>query len=220
MTFYDDASGERVELSVTTWANWVAKTAALVQDELGRERADLVLIDLPTHWLGTVWLGAAWSVGLEVSCDPADATDADLVVCGPAGLEAYGTDAGRRDVVALSLRPMGARFADPLPPGVVDYGVEVFSQPDVFQPLDPPAPDDPAWRGLTQQQLFGEPTSEHVPPGQRLITDANPCGDVGRDSLVVPFATGGSTVWVANADPATWESHASQERATATWRVG
>ncbi len=29
VTFYDDASGERVELSVTTYANWVAKAASL-----------------------------------------------------------------------------------------------------------------------------------------------------------------------------------------------
>ena len=34
VTFYDDATGERVELSVATYANWVAKTAGLVQDEL------------------------------------------------------------------------------------------------------------------------------------------------------------------------------------------
>ena len=29
ITFYDDATGERVELSVTTYANWVAKAASL-----------------------------------------------------------------------------------------------------------------------------------------------------------------------------------------------
>ena len=34
VTFYDDATGERVELSVATYANWVAKTAGLAQDEL------------------------------------------------------------------------------------------------------------------------------------------------------------------------------------------
>ena len=34
VTFYDDATGERVELSVATFANWVAKTANLLQDEL------------------------------------------------------------------------------------------------------------------------------------------------------------------------------------------
>src|SRR5689334_8516009 len=64
VTFYDDASGERVELSVTTYANWVAKTAALAQDELDAERGGLLLVDLPTHWLGAVWLGAAWSLGM------------------------------------------------------------------------------------------------------------------------------------------------------------
>ena len=28
VTFYDDATGERVELSVATYANWVAKTSS------------------------------------------------------------------------------------------------------------------------------------------------------------------------------------------------
>ena len=36
MTHYDDATGERVELSATTLENWVSKTANLLQDELGR----------------------------------------------------------------------------------------------------------------------------------------------------------------------------------------
>src|SRR6476619_5240625 len=86
VTFYDDATGERVELSVTTYANWVAKTAGLVQDELDVERGGLVLADLPTHWLGAVWLGAAWTAGLVVTDDPALADEADLVVCGPDGV--------------------------------------------------------------------------------------------------------------------------------------
>ena len=33
VTHYDDATGERVELSGATLANWVAKTANLLQDE-------------------------------------------------------------------------------------------------------------------------------------------------------------------------------------------
>src|SRR3954452_11141926 len=64
VTFYDDATGERVELSVATYANWVAKTAGLLQDELGVDRGGVVLVDLPTHWLGPVWLGAAWRLGV------------------------------------------------------------------------------------------------------------------------------------------------------------
>ena len=35
LTFHDDATGERTELSVATFANWVAKTANLLADDLG-----------------------------------------------------------------------------------------------------------------------------------------------------------------------------------------
>ncbi len=34
LTWYDDATGERTELSGATLANWVAKTANLLVDEL------------------------------------------------------------------------------------------------------------------------------------------------------------------------------------------
>src|SRR5688500_11801242 len=117
VTFYDDATAERVELSVATYANWVAKTAGLLQDELELERGGTVLVDLPTHWLTPVWLGAAWSLGLAVTNDvpgaAATADAPDLVVCGPEGLERHATTGV--PVVALSLLPMGARFASPLP---------------------------------------------------------------------------------------------------------
>ncbi len=138
VTFYDDATGERIELSVATYANWVAKTAGLAQDELDAERGGLVLVDLPTHWLGAVWLGAAWSLGLAVTDDPALADDADLVVCGPDGVPTYAAHADRVPVVALSLRPLGGRFTEELPPGVTDYGAVVLAQPDAFVAYDPP----------------------------------------------------------------------------------
>ena len=67
LTFYDVATGERTELSLTTYANWVAKAAGLLEDELGLDHEDVLLVDLPCHWLGPVFLGAAWSVGLEVA---------------------------------------------------------------------------------------------------------------------------------------------------------
>ncbi len=83
VTFYDDATGERVELSVVTYANWVAKTAGLLEDELMVERGGTVLVDLPTHWLGPVWLGALWSIGAVVTDDRSRVGQVDLVVCGP-----------------------------------------------------------------------------------------------------------------------------------------
>ena len=139
ITFYDDATGERVELSVTTYANWVAKTASLLVEEHDLERGQVLCVDLPTHWLGPVVLGAAWSVGLVV-VGPDEPGAPDAVVCGPAGLERWAPSAGSIPVLACALLPLGVRFADPLPPDVHDVGVEVWGQPDAFTAWDPPSP--------------------------------------------------------------------------------
>src|SRR3954452_23397583 len=88
LTFYEERTGERVELSVTTYANWVAKTASLLVEEHDLERGDVLLIDLPVHWLGPVFLGAAWTAGLAVAF-PASTATASAVVCGPATLPTW-----------------------------------------------------------------------------------------------------------------------------------
>ncbi|HSE09394.1 MAG TPA: TIGR03089 family protein [Nocardioidaceae bacterium] len=224
VTFYDDRTGERVELSVTTYANWVAKTASLVQDELDVERGGLVLVDLPTHWLGAVWLGAAWSGGLSVTTDAALAEQADLVVCGPAGVERYAAHADSVPVVALSLRPLGARFAEPLPTGVVDYGAVVLAQPDVFVPLDPPGADDEAWRDSDGTRSQGELLAEVqaaplLEEGGRLLTDLNPSTAEGVATLLSPLLRSGGAVWVANPDEDSWAKRHDEERATAQLRA-
>src|SRR3954466_3932844 len=49
LTFYDDATGERIELSLTSLDNWVAKTANLLVDELDLEPGEPVVVHLPPH---------------------------------------------------------------------------------------------------------------------------------------------------------------------------
>jgi uncharacterized protein (TIGR03089 family) len=221
VTFYDDATGERVELSVTTYANWVAKTAGLVQDELDVERGGLVLVDLPTHWLGAVWLGAAWTLGLRVTDDRTLLDRADLVVCGPDGLDTYAGIADRLPVVALSLRPLGARFATALPPGVVDYGAVVLGQPDAFVPYDPPTGDDVGWVDAAGERTQAELMSVSVETaaGGRLLTDLNPCTASGLATLATPLVTGGGTVWVRHPEEDGWSRRYAAERATAELRA-
>ena len=63
LTYYDDAVGERVELSVATFANWVAKTANLLQGDLATEPGDRVALLLPAHWQTAVWLMACLAAG-------------------------------------------------------------------------------------------------------------------------------------------------------------
>jgi uncharacterized protein (TIGR03089 family) len=221
VTFYDDATGERVELSVATYANWVSKTAGLVQDELDVGRHGRVLLDLPTHWLGPVWLGAAWTLGLEVTDEPADAEACDLVVCAPDGVDRYAPLAGKVQVVALSLRPLGGRFTEPLPTGVVDYGAVVLAQPDAFVAYDPPTADDPAWSegSLTQGALLDAAAGDDlVTDGGRLLTDVNPCTRQGLRTLLVPLVRRASAVWVRHPDGAAWSHRVETERATAELR--
>ena len=218
MTFYDDRTGERVELSVATYANWVAKTASLLQDELGLEHGDRLLLDLPPHWLGPVWLGAAWSLGLVVT-PPGGPGPVAAVVCGPAGVEEHAV--ADAPVVALSLLPMATRFPTALPDGMLDYGLVVWGQPDAFAAYDPVLADDPAWDDgtgpLTQAEVVGLSTGGGD-PGARLLTDRDPVTRDGLAAFVEPLRTGGGTVWVAGAAPDGWEARAVAEHATVVLR--
>jgi len=222
VTFYDDATGERVELSVTTYANWVAKTASLLQDELDVERGATVLVALPTHWLGAVWAGAAWSVGACLTDDLARADDADVLVCGPDELDGLAGQAGRAPVLGLSLRPLGGRFTEPLPPGVTDYGAVVLGQPDSFVSYDPPGPADPAWRDAAGVLSQGEVTAlglDDVAEGGRLLTDVVPTSREGLATLTATLRGGGGTVWVRRPDPDGWTHRTEVERTAAVLRA-
>jgi uncharacterized protein (TIGR03089 family) len=140
VTFYDDATGERVELSVATFANWVAKTANLLQGDLAAGPGDRLALLVPAHWQSAVWLLACSSVGVVADVG-GDAARADLVVAGPGQFDAGLACGGER--IALSLAPLGRRFPTP-PAGYADYAVEVPGQGDRFAPFTPVDPDEPA----------------------------------------------------------------------------
>jgi uncharacterized protein (TIGR03089 family) len=208
VTFYDDATGERTELSVTTYANWVAKVSSLLADELDLERGQRLLVDLPAHWMGTVALGAAWNCGLEVVWEG----EGDAVVTGPEGLGRWTDLADDRPVVASALLPLAGRFADPLPPGVHDLGIEVWSQPDAFVPWSPPEPDDLAVAGLTQAELWRTAAAADPHGGGRLLSESNPASPSGLVSFTGPLSSGGSLVLVVNASVDRLARIASDER--------
>ncbi|MFJ7946623.1 TIGR03089 family protein [Streptomyces sp. NPDC096354] len=199
VTFYDDATGERVELSVATFANWVAKTANLLQGDLAAEPGDRLALLLPAHWQSAVWLLACSSVGVVVDVQGGPAA-ADLVVTGPDTLDAARACRGER--IALALRPLGGRFPQP-PEGFADYAVEVPSQGDRFAPFAPVDPDEPALTvgglGLTAAQLVARASEDAVElgltPGSRLLTGRTYDSWDGLSAgLFAPLAAGGSVV--------------------------
>jgi uncharacterized protein (TIGR03089 family) len=227
VTFYDDATGERVELSVATFANWVAKTANLLQGELSAEPGDRLALLLPAHWQTAVWLLACSSVGVvaDVGGDPGAA---DLVVSGPDTLDAARACSGER--MALALRPLGGRFPQ-TPDGFADYAVEVPSQGDRFVPYAPVDPEEPAlivagaeYTGaeVVERARAAAPALDLTGPGSRILS-ARPYDTwegLGA-GLYAPLATGGSVVLCRNLDRLGEDAVAKRiesERVTATAR--
>jgi uncharacterized protein (TIGR03089 family) len=224
VTFYDDATGERVELSVATFDNWVAKTANLLQDELAAEPGDRLALLLPAHWQTAVWLTACWRAGV-VAAPGGDPAASDLVVCGPDGLDAARACPGER--VALALRPLGGRFPQ-RPEGFVDYAAEVAGQGDRFTPYAPPGPDDPALlvggAELTGAQVVERARADAaklgLERGSRLLTGAAMDTWEGLSAgLLAPLAADASVVLCRHLDrlaPDALTRRRAEERVTHT----
>ena len=203
LTYYDDSTGERVELSGVTTANWVAKTSNFLVDDLEAEPGTRVRLGLPSHWLRFVWMLSCWSVGAAVV-----ESDADIGLTGP---DLVGDEPVR---LAASLRPLGARFAEP-PAGFLDIGAEVPPHGDVFVPIDPPGPDTLALDVDGRHATHAELASSTEPSDARLLVVPGPLRrDV--DLLVAAGLGGGSLVVVANASEETIRRLAEQERAQVT----
>lgn len=228
VTFYDDSTGERVELSVRTFDNWVAKTANLLQDDLAAGPGDTAALLLPAHWQTAVWLLACWSVGV-VAAPGGDPATADVAVSGPDRLHDAEACPGER--VALALRPLGGRFPQ-RPAGFLDYATEVPAQGDRFAPYSPVDPDAPA--------LDIRHTADHerlLLTGRQVVSLAREgAGRLGigpddrvlstlpydtwqglEGGLLAPLAAGASVVLCRNSarlSPEEWEKRIAAERVT------
>ncbi len=135
VTFYDDSTGERIELSGKVLANWVSKAANLLQDELEVGPGAVVRLHLPgQHWRTLYWALAIWSVGATV----------DLRASGPAQLlvttdlnEAADADAA----VLVTLAALARQHPQPVPGNVIDEARELATYADQFEAWDRPTAD-------------------------------------------------------------------------------
>jgi uncharacterized protein (TIGR03089 family) len=223
LTYYDDQTGERVELSFATFDNWVAKTANLIQDELALAPGDEVAILLPTHWQTPIWLLACWSAGVVagIGDDPALLARAAAVVAGPESLDEGRAGKGSR--IALSLRPLGAPFQS-VPEGYDDYAAVVPGQGDAFTAYQPVTGDTAALttgaRTWTHAELVADAVAAaarwNLSPASRVLAG---CGFASRPeiraALTAELAVGASLVLCRNVDPSRLPGRMASEKVNA-----
>ncbi|SBT52117.1 TIGR03089 family protein [Micromonospora auratinigra] len=208
LTWYDDATGERTELSGATCANWVAKTANLLVDEVGLGPGDRAAVLLPPHWQTAAVLLGCWSAKLTVVGDPGDV---DVLFAAASRVdEAARWSAGDR--YALALDP----FALPMrqvPAGFTDFVSAVRGHGDHYTPYPRGGEGDAAL--LARAQARGAELG--LVQGDRVLIDVTAHPDP-VDWLLAPLLAGATLVLCANPDPARLPARAGSEKTTRTLR--
>jgi uncharacterized protein (TIGR03089 family) len=213
ITYYDDATGERIELSTATLANWAAKTGNLLRHELGAGPGSRVEVLLPAHWQTAAVLFGIWWIGAEVRIGSADADIAMCIADRLADADAAVGSGG--EVVALSLDAFGKPIPN-LPVGVTDYatsvrahGDQIVAEPHPGRALAGRSVDDVLTAARNSAATNGFISTDRV-----LSTAAWDTAEQLVDKLLAALVAGASLVQVANAHPSAMQRHRETEKIT------
>jgi uncharacterized protein (TIGR03089 family) len=202
ITYYDDATGERIELSTVTLANWAAKTGNLLRDELGAGPAARVAVLLPAHWQTAAVLFGIWWIGAEVVLGGGSREEGpDIALCTADRLSEADDAVGAGEIAVLSLDAFGKPVAD-LPVGVTDYATSVRVHGDQVSPERHPGP---ALDGRSVADVLvdaqASAAAQGFAAGDRVMSAARwDAADELTANLLAVFAVGASLVQVANPD--------------------
>jgi len=188
LTWYDDATGARVELSVATTTNWAAKIANYLVDELDVQPGDEVTVDPALHWTTAVVLLGGWSAGAHVTFG------------GPPTLE-FAVDA-----MGLGLSQLVASQPDEVLTPLV-----VSGEPALTIGERTWSHNELGHASLHGAQMHGLDASARVL--SVLALDTVDGIDAG---LLIPLAAGASVVLVAHAEANNLESTVATEKVTHT----
>lgn len=210
VTYYDDATGARIELSGLTLANWAAKTANLIRDEFGLSPGARIAVLLPAHWQTAAVLLGCWWAGTEVVLRPDP--DADLAL---STVDRLDETEGVAEVAVLSLDAMGTPVRD-LPIGVTDFATSVRVHGDQFLPGDAGVALD----GIPVAEVLAEARKSALrqgfSEGDRVLSSTTweTAAEL-IDGFIAVLAAGASLVQVVNPDPALRDRRIATERVTA-----
>jgi uncharacterized protein (TIGR03089 family) len=226
LTYCDDATGERTELSAAELGSWSARAASLLRDGCGLSSGGSAAVLLPPHWQTAVVLLGAWSAGVAVSfrswataglsAPPPERLDAVFVSRKRLDSWLEQVPAARHRFVlglAAGLQPMAE-----VPEGYRDFAAEVVRHPDsvpayaALQPGDAASPDGTTyaqWSDIAHSLA----ASLGLRAGDRVLVDANE-HEQPVQWLLAPLAAGASIVLCANLDRDALEARIAAEGVT------
>jgi uncharacterized protein (TIGR03089 family) len=209
LTWYDDATGDRTELSGATLDNWVSKTANLLVDGLGLGPGDRAGVLLPPHWQTAAVLLGGWAAGIEVVGVSTQATDEKVsvdVIFASADRVNDAEKWGTSERFVLGLAPMALPMRT-VPSGFVDYVAEVRGFGDRFTPYPDQSDGDLVERAAARAADLG------LTAGDRVLVDAAKHPDP-LDWLLAPLAGGTTLVLCGALDPAKLDDRTAAEKVT------
>jgi uncharacterized protein (TIGR03089 family) len=224
LTYYDDATGERVELSATALGEWAARVAGLLREGCGLGGAGRAAVLLPPHWLTAAALLGAWSAGVTVSLQ--GWATAGLPVLEPGAGEPF-------DVSFVAAARIGSWLED-VPEATHRFSCFAAEPPDGYRDLRAALDAYAAHRPAAQRTRSTDAASADgtsygqwgaiaagvaerigLRGGDRLLVDA-----AGDDHpvkwLLAPLSAGAGVVVCANATPEALRAHGEREGVTHT----
>lgn len=226
LSYLDDATGERTDLTAQQLGAWAARSAGLLRDGCGLRPGDRVAMLLPPHWRTATVLIGAWSVGLSVSfrpralaglpvLEPGADLPYDAVFVTPERLDDWLEDVPEgthRYLVGTGSGPLSS-----VPPGWLDWSTEVLRHSEIAPDLGVLRPTDPASPDGTSYGEWGAVAREYAKQldlraGDRLLVDTAE-HEQPLKWLLAPLAAGASVVLCANLDPADRDARAAAEQA-------
>jgi acyl-coenzyme A synthetase/AMP-(fatty) acid ligase len=188
LTWYDDATGARVELSVATAANWAAKIANHLVDEVEVEPGDVVAVEPVLHWITAVVMLGTWTAGGQVA------------MTGSPTIEIA------RDAMGVGLsRIVGGQPDEYVGPPAEESAAALSLA-------------GRTWTHVELAAAALHAVSHHGVGRDDRVLSTLPYDSVdGLDAgLLVPVAAGASVVLVGNADPSRLADRCATERVTHT----
>jgi uncharacterized protein (TIGR03089 family) len=221
ITYYDDATGERVGLTARELGDWSSATSALLTGRCGLGPGAQAAVLLPPHWQTAVVLLGCWATGVEVS----------FRGWSTAGLSPAGEPL---DMSFVEQRRIG-NWLDEVPAAGYQFSLRLGSSGDVPAGYDdfatavsrwlgaaPPsaavAPDDRVTvagetYGAYAEIAAGIAAMRGIGAGDRVLVDAA-ASEQPLTWLLAPLSVGASIVLCANFDRTGLAARVDAERIT------